>query len=90
MDVTKLYKEWLTKSVENPQVYEELVSIQNNPKEIEDSVCGGLRVCAPCAAVALEIIIDKVVHPKGRIVFGDVCPEYASVIRAVSSYTDRQ
>ena len=50
MDVTKLYKEWLTKSVENPQVYEELVSIQNNPKEIEDRFfkeiafgTGGLR-----------------------------------------------
>ena len=50
MDVTKLYKEWLTKSVENLQVYEELVSIQNSPKEIEDRFfkeiafgTGGLR-----------------------------------------------
>ena len=50
MDVTKLYKEWLKNSVDNSQVYEELVSIQDSPKEIEDRFfkeiafgTGGLR-----------------------------------------------
>ena len=42
------------------------------------------------AVRSLRAQADKIIYPKSRVIFRDVCPKHSCVIRAVSSYADRQ